>query len=164
MTKSIEELTELAREYTGDADAREYRWPRGRRLEHAIACSDYPARGSLARQHCANAERLAHGLLELAQREEGLVAAIRATAVGDIEQAERERDAAYAERNAALSALSAATSECERLRAGLAWALEALDEAWPYAGDFFEEKWRDKAKEAELRALLPSADVAKETP
>lgn len=68
------------------------------------------------------------------------------------------------EREFYLASHRAEDAEAERdaLRDGLRWALNDLDEAWPYAGDYFEDKWRDLARENELRALVGMEPVANE--
>lgn len=62
--------------------------------------------------------------------------------------------------------VEAVEAERDQLRDGLRWALAELnDEAWPYAGDYFEEKHRDVARENELRAVVGLEPIAtKETP
>lgn len=39
------------------------------------------------------------------------------------------------------------------LRKALNAACDDLEQAWPYAGDYFQDKWRDKDQEAAWRAL-----------
>lgn len=45
-------------------------------------------------------------------------------------------------------------AENDGLRELLKEALEEIEQAWPYAGEYFEEKWRDRDLEARIRTAL----------
>lgn len=45
-------------------------------------------------------------------------------------------------------------AENDGLRALLKEALDEIEQAWPYAGEYFEEKWRDRELEARIRTAL----------
>jgi hypothetical protein len=42
----------------------------------------------------------------------------------------------------------------------IALLLEEVDQAWPYAGDYFEDKWRSRDLEERARSFLARADEA----
>jgi hypothetical protein len=83
---------------------------------------------------------------------------------GDVEAYTADLDA-FARALLSLSARCDSMSAVVReLRGMLGEACDELDGAWPYAGDYFEDKWRDKDREAKWRqaAALDSLDADKE--